>query len=51
MWGYTYYEIFGSLIFLACGVCYIAIFGSAHAAMLGEKEPCFLMAEKSGTAL
>ena len=35
---------------MACGTCYIAIFCSALAAMLGKKEPFFLMVEKRGTA-
>ena len=35
---------------MACSTCYIAIFCSALAAMLGKKEACFLMAEKIGTA-
>ena len=34
---------------MACGMCYIAIFCSGLAAML-EKEACFLMAKRSGTA-
>ena len=44
------YDIFGLLVGLACGACYIAIFCSALAAILGKKKACFLMAEKSGTA-
>ena len=49
-WGYAHHEIFGLLIGLACGVCNIASFCSALAAMLEKKEACFLMAEKSDTA-
>ena len=37
-------------LYVACGMCYIAIFYSAFAATLGKKEPCFLKAEKSGAA-
>ena len=43
--------LFVLLIFLACGMCYIAIFSFALTATLGKKEACFLMAEKSSTAL
>ena len=49
-YAYMYREIFGLLVGLACGMCYIAIFCSALAAMLGKKEACFLIAEKSATA-
>ena len=41
--GYTYHEIFGLLVGLACDECYIAIFCSALAATLGQKEACSLM--------
>ena len=51
MQGYTYHEIFGLLIFLACGACCIAIFSSALTTTLWKKEACFLMAEKSGKTL
>ena len=37
-------------LFVACGVCFIATFCSALAAMLGKKEGCFLKTEKSGVA-
>ena len=48
MRGCAYHGIFGLIAGLACGTCCIS---SALAAMLGEKEACFMMAEKSGTAL
>lgn len=43
-------RIFGLLIGLACGICYIAPFCSTLATMLGKNEVYFLITDKSGTA-